>query len=70
RCLSSLLSIKCSWDSIERVYDYPCEVTNSRHLTSDQSCNMKMIVTLGGAFSVLGNINPPAEENVQHSLKL
>ncbi|WZY80869.1 hypothetical protein YC2023_027253 [Brassica napus] len=29
-----------------------------------------MIVILGGAFFALGNINPPAEANIQHPLNL
>lgn len=29
---------------------------------------MKKIVILGGAFFALGNVNPAAEANVQHSL--
>ncbi|KAH0931828.1 LOW QUALITY PROTEIN: hypothetical protein HID58_008945 [Brassica napus] len=59
---------------------------HSRLRTSDQSCNIchhvpikhesslaskvKMIVILGGAFFALGNINPPAEANIQHPLNL
>ncbi|KAH0889469.1 hypothetical protein HID58_051898, partial [Brassica napus] len=68
-------------DSFERVSDYPCEVTilafgplislaiPIKHESSLAS-KVKMIVILGGAFFALGNINPPAEANIQHPLNL
>ncbi|KAF2612075.1 hypothetical protein F2Q70_00008327, partial [Brassica cretica] len=64
-----------------RVSDYPCEVTilafgplislaiPIKHESSLAS-KVKMIVILGGAFFALGNINPPAEANIQHPLNL
>ncbi|CAG7879674.1 unnamed protein product [Brassica rapa] len=37
---------------------------------SSLASKVKMIVILGGAFFALGNINPPAEANIQHPLNL